>query len=746
MKKRLLSIFLATAMLLSLAACAGTGDDASDNPEGTAASGPSGAPGPGGDDFDAPVFARAKSYGFVPEDLWENPDEVITMSDLCRLLSGVVALSGEEKLERWNELAAFAIPSRNTVQRDEAILAIFEAAIALGVHVNSGLGDGGRGLWWETLSPPEQDWWEGASWDYPDFPNWDDNVSNWVGAEMGVFSSAVNFAQMHWSIKDLSYMFPPDENWTFDFGRDVTRKDAIRAVTVFAESDSVILDCAAEYVTLSEAGTYDPTIITAELLNRPTGLPRPSRDQLPASWRGAGLSNRKDAQHPYVDFRESDIRILAENGMNFTRVFFDFRTLQYPYTNERDDEVNLIELRELDQLIAWGMEYGVHIQICSFGFLGYQSTGGNSYKELSGAEWDLFRDYWEMLAKRYVGIPSTYLSFDLLNEWDPREEDLFAYNAHMFGEIARAVWAADEDRVVLCSFAGETELSYIEEIAAQGIALGFHPYQPWQIAIRIGGWGYLAEPEWPLPWFGSVMDPGESITVSGDIGGGTLRIYTMENACFLVYADGVLYETIERENARTLTVGDIENSMLYETQIPEGTKTLVLASGEDHGRYIWFHGLELEKDGAVQGVMPHDWHRVNIHGASLYVDENGWSSADGRVYDAEAVYQDSIAPILEIAERYHVGAMANEMAPFGDDDLGESAYLYVDDMIAMLEAHGLGWCYNEMIGFIEAFAGDSFGYKDSPVGYVTYEYEDGRAESYWICEKMLDVLRKHTIV
>ena len=66
--------------------------------------------------------------------------------------------------------------------------------------------------------------------------------------------------------------------------------------------------------------------------------------------------------------------------------------------------INEQELRELDQLIAWGMKHGVHIQLSISNAL----NGSGSF-DISDNEWELFRAYWEAIAVRYAGIPTCYL-------------------------------------------------------------------------------------------------------------------------------------------------------------------------------------------------------------------------------------------------------------------------------------------------------------------------------------------------
>ena len=68
--------------------------------------------------------------------------------------------------------------------------------------------------------------------------------------------------------------------------------------------------------------------------------------------------------------------------------------------------VNRNELLELDQLLAWCIQYGVHLQISMAGYLGADGSAGDGMPE-SDEEWAVTRDHWQMLARRYAGISSS---------------------------------------------------------------------------------------------------------------------------------------------------------------------------------------------------------------------------------------------------------------------------------------------------------------------------------------------------
>ena len=58
---------------------------------------------------------------------------------------------------------------------------------------------------------------------------------------------------------------------------------------------------------------------------------------------------------------------------------------------------------------------------------GCDKQGGNDMMPQSGVEWALTRDYWAMLAKRYAGIFSKYLTFDLCNEFGMFGTGVYSY-------------------------------------------------------------------------------------------------------------------------------------------------------------------------------------------------------------------------------------------------------------------------------------------------------------------------------
>ena len=409
----------------------------------------------------------------------------------------------------------------------------------------------------------------------------------------------------------------------------LTLRDALTSVVRLYES---IEHDPVNYISVRDVSTYDKGIITDELLNAPSDLPEVTQQKLPSEWKGAGTSARKDGRHFQQDFMEADIAFLAENGFNFTRVFFGFTTLRYPDFPEDVSLVNETELLELDQLIAWGIEYGVHIQLSMI-----DTPSDLESMDLSEEEWENVRTYWEMLAHRYAGISSRYLSFDLANELQPSEENLVDATENM-KELVSGLRAVDPERVLLISFNGNPLNAWVENMAEIGLALGCHPYAPTYLC---GGDDWYTAPAayWPYPYFPAKLNAGESIKISGDIGGNTLKIdFWVYRPFTVTFSDGTVMTVDVQGDYIDEMSCDWRFNEPYAIEIPEGVSELVIAPPNE---YFMILELIMECDGETTGLVPADSMEYSLHGGTeLIWIEDGWSS------------EKITAPICSILKRF----------------------------------------------------------------------------------------------
>jgi endoglucanase len=145
--------------------------------------------------------------------------------------------------------------------------------------------------------------------------------------------------------------------------------------------------------------------------------PAPSASKLPR-WRGFNLQEkfikRRDGNPP---FREADFQIMRECGFDFARL-----PLSYHCWSEPDParwlKMDEAQLKHVDQALELGRKHGVHVNLNLHRAPGYCVNP-------PGEPLDLWKDtqpldasaqHWAAFARRYKGVPSCDLSFDLLNE------------------------------------------------------------------------------------------------------------------------------------------------------------------------------------------------------------------------------------------------------------------------------------------------------------------------------------------
>ena len=682
--KRIIALWLTIAMLLSLVAC-GENRKAADLAT-----------------LDEEL-GRAVAYGIVSEDELTDMTRTVTYGQFCEMLTRVVAMRGDAFVPAWEDLAKAALDSDEPMQRDDALLTMFEASIVMEIDRE----EGGLPDWDESIT--EGDWWGGRTMDYDLFPNWQEPYADTYdgNTDYSLFDHAVWHFEKTPSVISGLLPFEPQEDMTFGFGQDVSFEEAVRAVTRLVESNAKITAEEPNYVPVTDTSTYDKTIITDELLSANSNLPEVSQSQLPSTWKGAGLSSCKDGRHIYRHFKESDVTFLAENGFNFLRLLFGFDTLRFPDYPEDGRLINENELRELDQLIAWGIEHGVHIQI-SMGF--YLDENGNCKMEETSdnlmpendAEWAIVTDYWTMLARRYAGIPSQYLTFDLSNEIQPSGED-FAYQADKLSGMVSAIRAADAERVLLHSFPGNPDTAWMEVTTSLGLAVGCHPYYPMNLCTGDtgAGSGDYFEACWPMPvlpcW--KIATRQAPLTLQGEIGGAELSIHVGKsgpNARVEVLADGKLVQSFSmpapiREESGENWYGedmltcalpeDVSEVQIWVREEDAHLDTVIVETSDSRTPIIFSSDEEGDPD-----PLP-----IVIHGDGSYCN-----TADS-IVTGEQIYNKAIQPYQEIAQQHGVGFMIGEFGIFAQADWDINIVTaYYDTMLSLFDEKTLGWCFCEL--------------------------------------------------
>jgi endoglucanase len=232
---------------------------------------------------------------------------------------------------------------------------------------------------------------------------------------------------------------------------------------------------------------------------QPAGQPRVPRR------RGFNLPPKPGGQRGLA-FRESDFEWIAAWGFDFARL-----PLSYWAWSSRKDWMQIDEaaLKPVDQAIEYGRQHGIHINLCLHRIPGYCVNGRelepfllfDSPRESMERALAAALHHWRFFAERYRAIPSTQLSFDLLNE-PPWMTDQTRYV-----EIVRALVAAirekDPDRLIVADGAdiGQTPVPGIVDL---GLVQSTRGYLPKAVSHYTATWvpknefESFALPTWPL--------------------------------------------------------------------------------------------------------------------------------------------------------------------------------------------------------------------------------------------------------
>lgn len=209
---------------------------------------------------------------------------------------------------------------------------------------------------------------------------------------------------------------------------------------------------------------------------------------------------------PRKKFEEEDFEIMADWGMNFARIPMSYWTWGSVSDWKKIDED---VLKDIDEVIEFGKQYNVHINLNFHRIPGYCINGRN----LEPA--DLFSDtpekmkqaldaavyHWSYFAKRYKGISSTQLSFDLINE-PPKNTDVPRY-IEIVKALVKGIHDEDPERLIV---ADGREIGRYPVIELAGVVpvQSTRGYDPMSVSHYTATWVPKDEfetfnfPTWPI--------------------------------------------------------------------------------------------------------------------------------------------------------------------------------------------------------------------------------------------------------
>jgi len=482
----------------------------------------------------------------------------------------------------------------------------------------------------------------------------------------------------------------------------------------------------------------------------PRPLPEPTAEKLPR-WRGFNLLYKFNANSAPTPDRVmvEDFRLIASLGFNFVRIPLDYRSWISGGDWEKIDEA---KLRDIDRIVALGGEYGVHVA------LNFHRAPGFTVAKPAEAR-NLWTDdeaqrvcaqHWAAFAKRYRGIPSARLSFNLFNEPPALAEPVYYA---VVKKMVDAIHAEDPDRLVLCDGLdyGNIPPKSLHEL---GVALCTRGYRPMNVshyrASWINGSDKWAVPEWPAAQvsaflYGSAKkDLQSSLVLEGPLGGTTLRLHvnTVSTLAKLRATDGrgaTLWEHTfipgpgEGEWKKVVHHPEWKNyanvyDRDYRIELPAGVARVELRNVE--GDWMTLSEVAVET-GTKNWVL----HTVDSWG----LKHTGVVQFDAKV-DGPALHAPSMLDRAWLRDTCYAPWREAQGAGFGVmiGEFGAFQYTphpvvmrWMDDLLATAGETGWGWALWEFRG--------GFGVLDSKRTDITYESWEG----HQLDREMLELLQRY---
>jgi endoglucanase len=237
-------------------------------------------------------------------------------------------------------------------------------------------------------------------------------------------------------------------------------------------------------------------IASSKSLAAPATLPTTAMTNKLPRWRGFNLLQMFDPNHPQ-DFVESEFAMLADWGFNFVRL-----PLSYLCWSSHADWKQIREepLKNIDRAIEFGRSHGIHVNLNLHRLPGYCVNPPKEPAELwtDAGALDAAVHQWSQLARRYRDVPSSALSFDLINE--PADLHPPVYAA-VVTQLVNAIRVQSPQRLIIADGL-KWGRAPVPELLDLNIAQSTRGYMPLQVSHYRANWMHgsdtWAVPAWPL--------------------------------------------------------------------------------------------------------------------------------------------------------------------------------------------------------------------------------------------------------
>ncbi len=223
-------------------------------------------------------------------------------------------------------------------------------------------------------------------------------------------------------------------------------------------------------------------------------------------YRGFNLLAKFSGWGPRKKFAEEDLEIMAEWGFDFARI-----PMSYWNWASKDDwyKINEDILKDIDKVVELGKQYKVHINLNLHRVPGYCINGRHL------EPMDLFDDnpenmqkaldavvyHWKLFAKRYKGITSSQLSFDLINEPPAMKEE--TRYVEIVKALVKGIREEDPNRLIVVD-GKDVGRNPVYGIADMDLVQSTRGYDPMSVSHYTANWvpedafETKSPPTWPL--------------------------------------------------------------------------------------------------------------------------------------------------------------------------------------------------------------------------------------------------------
>ena len=520
---------------------------------------------------------------------------------------------------------------------------------------------------------------------------------------------------------------------------------------------------------------------------------QPSVDARPAvRWRGFNLLGMFIKGSSPGSFEEEDFQMIRELGFNFVRLPMDYRfwikeALAKPLADATErvppvhksqflpifggprsvvagfgrgfasaskdndwEQIDVEKIKPIDQAVAWGKQYGIHVHLSFHRAPGYTVAQPPEKKNLFKDE-DALRvcvKHWAFFAKRYKGIPSAELSFNLFNE--PSEISEADYE-RVATALVNAIRNEDPNRLIIAdgiAWGGRPAQSLFK----LGIGQATRGYKPMSVTHYRASWvGTPSEPPvWPPvpmavgPLYGAGKKPWNVPLVIEDLPAGTLTLFPGDVSGPVVVrleadgkilsdytlspSDGPGWTNVVFKKEWNISQGRCTGS--YSVKLPAPVKQLALSIVS--GDWAGFRKLTLTTADHKTAELPfaNEWGRTNALFRFVgFSREQGFQTFEGRISGQEELTRSALAP-WQPAFDAGLFVMVGEF--------GVYQYTPQDITLALMEDYLKIWKERNLSWALWNFKG-SFGVLDSDRHDVQYEAFHGHK----LDRKMLTLLQRY---